>query len=239
MHNNRYITIYTLVIALITSVVLALVVSVLKPRHDINEEIFKKKEILGAIKDQLGKDPYKLKDEEVLKLFSEKIEQVVIDAQGNPLENMKAEAINLASEEKKPKAERHYPLFIFNSENEKTFLLSIRGNGLWDKIWGYIALNSDLTTISGSAFGHAAETPGLGAEIKDNPNFPKMFIGKQIYEADKFVAIKVIKGGTANNAHAVDAISGATITSNGVADMLYNGLYAYLPYLEKLRSNKK
>lgn len=230
--NNRYILMYTLVMAFITAVVLALVVNVLQPRHVANEEVFKKREIFAAIEDQLGQDLNKLKDAEVLSLFDAQVQQVVLDAQGNPVEGLNAEDINVAAEEKKPVADRHYPLFIYQSDKGNVYLMSVRGNGLWDKIWGYVALADDFNTVVGTSFGHAAETPGLGAEIKDNPNFSKQFKGKQIYEGTEFVSVGVMKGGVKRPAHEVDGISGATITSVGVNDMIRKGIKAYLPYFE-------
>ena len=235
MFNNRYILIYTLVMALIVSVALAFVVNGLKPLHDINEAVFKKKDILSAIREQIGADPLKMKDEELIKLFEEKMEKVVLDANGKVVTGVDAETINLAAEEKKPVNDRRFPLFIYKGEKGNIYLMSVRGNGLWDKIWGYIALDSDFNTISGASFGHVAETPGLGAEIKDNANFPNSFRGKKIYESGNYVSVQVVKGGVKLPDHQVDAISGATITSNGVSDMLNKGMMAYLPYFESLK----
>ncbi|MBK9017850.1 MAG: NADH:ubiquinone reductase (Na(+)-transporting) subunit C [Saprospiraceae bacterium] len=233
--SNRYITIYTLVMTLIVSVVLAFVVSGLKPIHDSNEEVFKKKEILGAIKDQLGTDLTKMPDKAVLELFSQRIEQVVLDASGKPIEGEMAEKISMAAEEKKPEADRHYPIFIYKGDKGNLYLLSVRGMGLWDKIWGTIAIQDDFNTVAGASFGHFGETPGLGAEIKDNPNFSKQFQGKTIYKDGQYVSVGVIKGGAKDTAHEVDAISGATITSSGVHAMMAKGLKPYLPYFESLK----
>ena len=233
--SNRYITIYTLVMTLAVSIILAFVVKGFEPMHQANEEVFKKKEILGAIKDQLGSDLAKMPDKEVLELFSQRIEQVVLDANGKPVEGEKAESISMAAEEKKPEADRHYPLFIYKGDKGNLYLTSLRGMGLWDKIWGTIAIQDDFNTVVGASFGHVAETPGLGAEIKDNPNFPKQFQGKTMYKDGQYVSVGVIKGGAKDPAHEVDAISGATITSRGVHDMMVKGLKPYLPYFESLK----
>lgn len=233
--SNRYIIIYTLVMTLIVSVVLAFVVKGLEPMHVANEEVFKKKEILGAIKDQLGTDLSKMGDKEVLELFKNKVEQVVLDANGKPVEGEQAEKISMAAEEKKPEADRHYPLFVYKGDKGNLYLLSLRGMGLWDKIWGTVALQDDFNTVAGASFGHLAETPGLGAEIKDNPNFSKQFQGKTIYEDGQYVSVGVIKGGARDKEHQVDAISGATITSRGVNNMMETGLKPYLPYFETLK----
>ncbi len=235
MHSNKYITVYTLVMTLVVAVVLAMVVTGLKPAHDANEEVFKKKEILSAIKDQLGSDLTKMKDKEVLDLFASKVEQVALDANGKPVEGVKAENIDMAKEEKKPAEERLYPLFVYKGEQGNTYLTAVRGNGLWDKIWGTIAIKDDYNTIVGASFGHVGETPGLGAEIKDNPSFPSQFMGKQIYEDGQYVSVAVVKGGVKSPSHQVDAISGATITSVGVSEMMERGLKPYLPYFESIK----
>lgn len=220
---------------LVVSIVLAFVVKGFEPMHQANEEVFKKREILGAIKNQLGGDLTTMSDKEVLDLFASKVEQVVLDAAGKPIEGEKAESISMAAEEKKPMETRHYPLFIYKGDKGNLYLASVRGMGLWDKIWGTIAISDDFTTVAGASFGHLAETPGLGAEIKDNPNFPKQFDGKTIYKDGQYVSVGVIKGGAKDPAHQVDAISGATMTSIGVNDMLYKGLKPYLPYFESLK----
>ena len=110
--------------------------------------------------------------------------------------------------------------------------------GLWDAIWGYIALQSDMKTIVGAAFDHAGETPGLGAEIKDNPTFPARFKGKEIYtEGGKYVSVGVIKGGARDPKHEVDGISGATVTADGVSKMLYDGIKYYEPYFKSIHKS--
>lgn len=236
MFSSRYVVMYTLGMALISSVSLALVVSGLKPVHDSNEAIFKKKEILASISEYLEKDPKLMSAEELNTLFETKVEKIVLDSKGQKVEGIDAESISMAAEEKKPESERKYPLFIYQGDKGKIYLMSVRGNGLWDKIWGTIAIEEDLNTLAGASFGHTGETPGLGAEIKDNPNFAKSLEGKKIYKGDDFVSVAVVKGGVSDPEHQIDGISGATITSVGVSNMLYNGIKPYLPYFN---SNKK
>ncbi len=235
MHSNNYVTVYTVIMTLIVSVVLAVIVSGLKPIHDDNEAVFKKREIFKAVTDFLPSDLDKMSDKEVLALFDKSIKPVVIDANGKPVEGLKASEINMAQEEKKPLADRKYPVFIFESDKGTFYLVSVRGNGLWDKIWGTVALKDDFNTIAGVSFGHVGETPGLGAEITDNPSFPKQFQDKTIKDDGEYVSVAVVKGGIKDPAHQVDAITGATITSNGVTEMLYKGLKVYLPYFESLK----
>jgi Na+-transporting NADH:ubiquinone oxidoreductase subunit C len=203
----------------------------------LNEEIFNKRAVLAAVEDYLpeGKTVDDLSDQEVLELFDRQVEQLVVNMDGEIVEGVKAEDIDMAKERKKTEAERRLPLFIYNQGGEKYYIISVRGNGLWDEIWGYIALESDLNTIAGASFDHAGETPGLGAEIKDNPAFSEQFKGKKIYEEGDYVSVAVMKGGARDPEHEVDAISGATVTSNGVSEMLYRGIRYYQPYFEQIR----
>ena len=145
---------------------------------------------------------------------------------------MTAVSIDMAKEKKKPEAERMYPVYKVNLDNSSYYIFSVRGNGLWDAIWGNVALEQDMNTVAGVSFDHAGETPGLGAEIKDNATWRAQFVGKKIYDGDKYVSIYVRKGGAIDKEHEVDGLSGATITADGVTEMLYNGLKAYEPYMD-------
>jgi Na+-transporting NADH:ubiquinone oxidoreductase subunit C len=168
-------------------------------------------------------------------MFKEQVEQVVINQKGEVVPNILAEKIDLAVEKKKAESERLLPLFVFKNDKEKFYILSVRGSGLWDEIWGNIAVKSDLNTIAGVTFDHKGETPGLGAEIKDNPSFPGQFVGKQMFK-DGEVAILVRKGGSQDKMYEVDGISGATITGDGVSEMLQRGISYYLPYFETIQN---
>jgi Na+-transporting NADH:ubiquinone oxidoreductase subunit C len=202
-----------------------------------NEEIFNKRSVLLTVNDYLGKgvNVNNLSDEEVLTVFNKQVEQVVLNQEGEVVPDILAEKVDLAVEKKKAEADRLLPLFVFKNEKEKFYILSVRGSGLWDEIWGNIAVKSDLNTIAGVTFDHKGETPGLGAEIKDNPTFPGQFVGKQIFK-DGEVAVLVRKGGSQDKTYEVDGISGATITCDGVTEMLQRGIAYYLPYLETIEN---
>jgi Na+-transporting NADH:ubiquinone oxidoreductase subunit C len=217
---------------LIVSVVLAIIITGLKPAHDTNEAIFKKRDILSAVKDHLPGSLDAMSDKEVFSVFDQKMEQLVLDANGNVVEGMKADDVNMAQEEKKPLDQRLYPLYIFNGDKGKLYLASVRGNGLWDKIWGTIAFEQDFNTISGVTFDHVTETAGMGAEIKDNPAWKGQYIGRKIFENEEYVSIKAVKGGIKVPDHEIDAIAGATMTLNGVNEMMERGLKIYLPFFE-------
>lgn len=234
MFSTRYVYMYTLALAAFSAISLALFVTVLKPIHVSNEAVFKKKDILASIAGEIGFDPKTTPNAKILSFFEENVDQLVIDANGVKVEGVEAESIDMAAEEKKPLADRKYPVFIYKGKNGNIYLAAVRGNGLWDKIWGTIAVKDDLNTIVGASFGHQGETPGLGAEIKDNPSFPGAFVGKELFKNGEFVSVSVSK--TAGDPkHHVDAISGATITSVGVSDMLEKGFQPYIPYFSGIK----
>jgi Na+-transporting NADH:ubiquinone oxidoreductase subunit C len=233
--NNRYILTYTTVMTLIVAVVLAFVVTGLKPIHDLNEAVFKKRDILSAVKYELPTPIDEMSDEDVAAFFESKITQVVLDANGQKVGD-NADAIDMKKEEKKPLEERKYPLYIYKSEKGTFYLTSVRGNGLWDKIWATVAIKDDFNTIAGISFDHVTETAGLGAEIKDNEAWKRDFIGKQLYnDQGEYVSVEAVKGGVKKPDHQVDAIAGATITSDGVSEMMDRGMKVYLPYFESLK----
>lgn len=238
MGSTRYILIFTITMCVVSALILSGMFYATKPAADKNEVVFNKRAILSAVREHLSKPLDEMSDQEVLDVFNDQVEQVALNTQGEVLTDVQAEKIDMAKERKKPESDRKLPLFIFNAQDgDKFYILSVRGNGLWDEIWGNIALESDLNTVAGASFDHKAETPGLGAEIKDNPAFSVQFVNKKIYDDEgNLVAVTVKKGGIQDIEHQVDAISGATITSNGVTEMLERGLNYYEPYLQKLRA---
>jgi Na+-transporting NADH:ubiquinone oxidoreductase subunit C len=235
--SNKYIITFIIIMTVVAAVSLAGMRELTLSASTKNEEIFSKRSVLLTVNDYLGKglNVNDLSDDEVLKMFNEQVEQVVLNIDGEVVPNLLAEKIDLSVEKKKAEADRLLPLFVFKNEKEKFYILSVRGSGLWDEIWGNIAVKSDLNTIAGVTFDHKGETPGLGAEIKDNPSFPGQFIGKQIFK-DGEVAVLVRKGGSQDKTYEVDGISGATITCDGVTEMLQRGIAYYLPYLETIEN---
>lgn len=175
------------------------------------------------------------------KLFNKYIkEQLVLNSKGERVTNgITAFDVDLKKELDKARMgkadEQLFPLFVFNKDSKWYYVIPVRGKGLWGPIWGYVALGGDMNTVYGASFGHKGETPGLGAEI-DTEGFQKQFAGKKIFdESGNFVSVKVVKGGAApEDLHGVDAISGGTITSNGVTEMLKRTLSNYIPYFKSI-----
>jgi Na+-transporting NADH:ubiquinone oxidoreductase subunit C len=131
-----------------------------------------------------------------------------------------------------------FPMFVCQKDGDTFYVIPLRGSGLWGPVWGNLAVGDDFRTVYGANFDHQGETPGLGAEIS-TPIFQDQFPGKTIFDEDyNFTSIRVVKGGASvlpqnEQVHAVDGISGGTITSNGVDDMLRDCLENYVPYIKK------
>ncbi len=237
MENNNYVIRFIIIMTAVVALGLTGLREVTNPRSTLYEEILTKRGILQAVEDHLpgGTKLNELSNEEVAKIFSEQIEQVSLTTGGEVIDGVTAENIDMSQEMKKAENDRQLPLFIYNSGNKKFYITKVRGKGLWNDIWANIALEEDLNTIAGAVFDHEEETPGLGAEIKDNPDFRAQFAGKKLYDGNKYVSITVRKGGAKDPNHEVDGISGATITSNGVTDMMVKGMKSYEPYFKKLK----
>lgn len=230
----------------IVAVVLSLMSTGLKPIHDRNEAIYNKKAILSAVADHLGADFESMSDDQVIEIFNNQITQTVVDMEGAKMDEQtmvsmgfkdgQAESIDMGKEMKKPEADRLLPMYVYQNGGKKFYIVNVRGKGLWDEIWGCIALEDDLNTIAGVAFDHKGETPGLGAEIKDNIAWKNQFVGKKLFAEDgTYKSVFVRKGGAKDAVHEVDGISGATITADGVTEMMKRGMAYYQPYMKTLK----
>ena len=139
----------------------------------------------------------------------------------------------------KPIEERKLPLLEAQlNDGNIYYIIPLRGKGLWGPIWGYLSLKNDLKTVYGVTFDHEAETPGLGAEISKLP-FQEQFQGKLIFdESGNFTSITVEKAAKNLTKHQVDAISGGTITSKSVENMLKDCLSEYLEYFKTIKKEQ-
>ena len=237
--STKYIYTFGVIMTVVVALVLAGFRTMTAEQAAINEDIFNKREILATVAEpmaQADRPIDELTDAEVLEVFKNNVQQIFVNANGEAAEDVNTTTFDLAKEYKKPVEQRVYPVYVFDLDGNQYYVFSVRGNGLWDAIWGNIALASDLNTVTGASFDHAGETPGLGAEIKDNAGWKAQFRGKKIYDGNEFVSIIVRKGGAVDQEHEVDGLSGATVTGDGVTKMLYNGLKAYEPYIEEQRA---
>ena len=210
-NKNLYTIIYAAVMVIVVAVVLALASSLLKERQQRNVELERKQMVLVSV--HLASDAGTVEDK------------------GSYVEDLYAKHITDSSIVEDGK---NLILYVCKMENnDKYYIIPLRGTGLWGPVWGYISLKSDFNTVYGAVFDHKSETPGLGAEIA-TPMFYNQFMDKQIFDNNgKYVSVQVIKGGAAQgNTHAVDAISGGTITSKAVEDMLLKNIGDYLAFFK-------
>lgn len=121
-------------------------------------------------------------------------------------------------------------------------VLPVHGYGLWSTLYGFLALEADLNTVAGFGFYEHGETPGLGGEV-DNPKWKDLWVGKEVYD-DGEVALSVVKGSVdpdkQGSEHKVDGLSGATLTSNGVTNLVHfwMGEMGYKQFLANLKSGE-
>ncbi|MFR9524097.1 MAG: NADH:ubiquinone reductase (Na(+)-transporting) subunit C [Rikenellaceae bacterium] len=217
-NSNVYIIVYSTVMVVVVAFFLAFTAVSLKSRQDAN--ILNEKQ--SAILASLG---------ETEKSYDEFITAYAIDAQGQRVESVEGdEVLDMLADLKTTFAGDKYPVF---QAADGRVVVPIFGSGLWGAIWGYVALEADMNTISGVVLDHASETPGLGAEIA-TAKHQAQYKGKSIFDEGEFVSITLVKGGAteANIAHEVDGISGGTKTADGVTAMFNDSLEKYVAYLE-------
>ena len=211
--------------------ILAFTSQTLKPMQDENVKNEKMQNILSTVGINVSRD----EAEESYKRFI--IQELALKMDGSINEKINPFSdLNLAKELKKDYKDQHFPLYVAEINSEKYYIIELRGTGLWDAIWGYISLKSDFNTVNGVSFDHKGETAGLGAEITKEW-FKESFKDEKIFNNEgRLVGITVLKGNNDPNNndkgdHEVDAISGSTITGDGVTDMIYERINNYLPYL--------
>ena len=122
--------------------------------------------------------------------------------------------------------------FACEIDGQPKYVFPLKGMGLWGGISGFLSVNDDLNTVYGAYFNHESETAGLGAEIKDSQAWQEKFQGKKIFDANGEVALSVVKK-VDNPDTQVDCVTGATLTSNGVSDMLRDCMKQYMNLLKK------
>jgi Na+-transporting NADH:ubiquinone oxidoreductase subunit C len=244
---------------IITGASLAMVSLGLKPDIKKNEADKKMMDILASISVDSERSNAAVKFEDIVK------ERILLDASGQLIKTMdgkvdpadKADPFNVdvqkdykqkiskivqANKNNKPvlmekvtEQDVKYPLFRCEKEGETYFVVPMVGTGLWGPVWGYIAMKDDLKTVYGASFDHKTETPGLGAEIKES-FFEDLFKDKEIYDDNTYVSVSVVKAGKAGDSkYAVDGITGGTITSVGVSEMIYRTLAIYDNYFKTIR----
>ena len=236
-NGNTYTVLYAAIMVVFVAALLAFASMSLKPRQVRNVEIQKKQSILASVNIEST-------TANAEKLYAEKIvNQYVVNVNGDQVGN-DAFDIDLKKEFSKPEDKIQLPVFECKTDEGIKYIFELRGTGLWGPIWGFISLDSDMNTIYGANFGHQGETPGLGAEIA-TPKFEEQFSGKTIFDKNgefmklgtETLPILVAKvGQDAPEKHKVDGISGGTITSKGLQQMLKVDFTRYEQFIKKKKS---
>jgi len=244
INSNKYVFAYITILVLIVAVLLSVTAIKLQPLQKTNMEIEKMQQILAAAN-------YKdIPKNQIVNRYKELTTELIIDNGGkimsiydfdeNTIDSRAFDMAETVEYQKALDGESDYLLPVYvvkNPDNSFANVIPIAGKGLWGPIWGYVAVASDGNTIQGAIFDHKSETPGLGAQMS-TAKFASMFEGKMLFNDNgEYVAVKLVKGGVSNNninpKHGVDAISGGTITSQGVEKMIHDCLKLYIPYIKK------
>ncbi|WP_346839901.1 Na(+)-translocating NADH-quinone reductase subunit C [Microbulbifer sp. SAOS-129_SWC] len=245
-----------LVLCIVCSVVVATAAVVLKPRQEANVQLDMKRNVLMAA--GLITDP-KASKAQVESAFSSVKKRYVDLATGKFTDQKpaggsgrKAAKIPDASKKLNPdddiakiiREENISEVYLVEKDGKlDKIVLPVRGYGLWSTLYGFLALDSDLNTVAGLGFYDQKETPGLGGEV-DNPLWKAKWPGKKVFGDNGSVAIDLVKGGVNPNSpkavHQVDALSGATLTSNGVNNLLHFwlGQQGFGPFLKNLKAGE-
>jgi Na+-transporting NADH:ubiquinone oxidoreductase subunit C len=223
--GNGYTFLFSTIMVVVVATALSFAATALKPAQDLN---IKKEKMQYIIRSIGMKDISREDSPEAYKLYVK--DTLVLDNSGNEI-GKGAFSIDLAKDKGK------YPVFIAEKDGEKFYVLAFRGMGLWDAIWGYVALDEKMI-VKGMVLDHKAETPGLGGDI-NKAFFQDRFVGENIFDANQnFHGLKVVKaykGGDDKLDGQVDAISGSTLTCNGVTNMFLSGLKPYENYLKTIK----
>lgn len=242
--SNGYTMGFAVVMVLVVGSLLAFLASSLKPRIKENERIEKQQNILYAMGvNENDESSATFVDTSIAgEEFSKYITKQIVIEQGKVSEDNKAYLIDVKKQQANAKAGkvRKLPLFIGEKDGKTFYVAPIRGKGLWDAIWGYVALDKNMV-VQGAYFDHKGETPGLGSNIKER-FFMDDFIGEHLKEDGKFKGIAISKSNNDpknidKTDNEVDAIAGATITGDGVSAMIKSELKKYVSYFNTLKTN--
>lgn len=234
-NKNSYTIIYATVMVIIVAFLLAFVSSALKPTQDKNVELDKKKQILAAlnIRGLKGTEAVDAKYAEVVEA------DMIVKADGSVVNEGKDKVKAGFLVAGKDLSADCLPVYLCKVGDETKYVVPMTGRGLWGGLWGYIAVNADLRTVYGAYISHESETAGLGALIAEE-KFQNQFKDKQIFAdtAATEVALTVVKKGKiepGKENYQVDGITGATLTSVGVANMVTEGLQQYVGFFKSIK----
>lgn len=234
--SNGYTVGFAIVLVLVVGTILASLSMGLKDMQNQNGVVKKKMSILSA----MGVESTRANAEKLYDQYIQEDKSVVLNNKGMLVEGKKAFDIDIRKEYKDKtltEDKKNYPMFVATKDGKTSYILPVVGKGLWGPIWGYISISEDMRTIAGASFGHQGETPGLGAEITQ-PFFIDRWINEQISdEAGDFTKFEIVKDGSGTAPQKVDGITGGTITSKGVEEMMNRCMAVYASYFKTTKSN--
>ncbi len=250
----KYTITVTLIMCIVASILVAGSAVLLRPHQAANKALDFKRNVLsiaGILKaDQPIEEQFKQVEVKIVDLEAGRFTDAIADVEKfdqNASAKKPETSDKLSSEEdiaKIIRREKYAKVFLVNDANGLAkVILPVRGYGLWSTMSGFVALDKDLNTILGFGFYSHAETPGLGGEV-DNPKWKEIWVGKKIYSASGDVKIDVIKGhvdaATVEAEYKVDGLSGATLTSNGVRNLMkfWMGDSGYKSFLSNLKNGE-
>ena len=242
--RNSYTIMFAILMVFIVGALLAFAASSLEPNITENKRLEKQQNILYAmgVNENDESSANFVSTDKAPELFNKYIKKQLVIEGDKVSEDDKAYLIDVKKEQSSAKAGnvRKLPLFVGEKDGKMYYIAPIRGKGLWDAIWAYIAVDEDMI-VQGAYFDHKGETPGLGANIKQR-FFMDDFIGEHLMSDGSFQGITVAKGNADpknmnKTDNEVDAIAGATITGDGVSAMIKSDLKLYVSYFENLKKN--
>lgn len=214
---------------IIAAFLLAFVASVLKSPQEANVANDKRGQILSSLNIRNVNDV----TDEYNKVI---LHDLILDANGQVIKEDGGFQVESKDITAKNPADKKLPLYVAKVNNDTIYVVPLYGRGLWGGISGYLALKKDFDTVFGSYFTHESETAGLGARIVEE-EFQEKFIGKKAFSDSTFQKVALVLSKKIENPeHEVDAITGATLTSNGVSEMFQTSL---LPYQKFFSANRK
>lgn len=240
--KNVYTVLFATLMVVVVGSILAYLATGLKPLIRENERFEKQQNILYALGVNENEGPGSvdfIPTDRVEEVFSQHIREQLVISGDQITRDDQAYLIDMKKElaAKKSGQTPRLPVFIGEKDGKTYHILPMYGKGLWDAIWGFMALDENMV-VQGVYFDHKGETPGLGSNIKER-FFMDDFIGESVVDNGRLVGIGVVKGNNdpVNNDkqdNQVDALAGATITGNGVTAMISESLNLYKDYLQSI-----
>lgn len=226
-NSNIYTIVYASVMVIVVAFCLAFISDLLRPLQDDNVANDKRSQILAALNIRNVENVQEEYDRVLLR-------DIVVDVNGNTVQESNGFQVESKEILAKNDADKRLPVYVCKVESDTLYVIPLFGRGLWGELWGYLALKNDFRTVYGVYMSHASETAGLGARITEE-QFQEKFIGKMVFNEGDFAEVLLgVKKKVETPDSEVDAITGATLTSDGVDDMFKTSLTPYKKFFESL-----